>query len=31
MRLFFYCTQSDLKQMAKLIGGLERGKGGGGG
>ena len=29
MRLFFYYTQSDLKQMAKLIGGWEKGKGGG--
>ena len=29
MRLFFYYTQSDLKQVAKLIGGWERGKGGG--
>ena len=28
MRLFFYYTQSDLKQDAKLIGGWERGKGG---
>ena len=30
MRLFLYYTQSDLKQMAKLIDGWERGRGGGG-
>ena len=29
MRLFLYYTQSDLKQMAKLIDGWERGRGGG--
>ena len=29
MRLFLYYTQSDLKQVAKLIDGWERGRGGG--
>ena len=28
MRMFLYCTQSDLKQMAKLIDGWEGRRGG---